>query len=853
MADEKKSVIIDLKFNVSEFSQNAAKLNKEIADLNKQQSALKKANQEGSIEFQRNDEILKANRIELTENNKVIQNLTIANKANEGSNQQLKAQLSLLTLEYNKLSKSERETGERGKELNALINQTTTDLKANEKGIGDNRREVGNYGMIMKDLKKEMMSAKGEAVAMGAAYGLTSKEFIDASAKAGQLADKLKETNEAAKVFTTGSKFEAFGNSLKGVGSDLSSLDFEGAAEKAKTLLTISKSMTFKEAIKGMKSVGQTIISVGKAMLKNPYILIATALVGLGLAAKDMFDTFKAGDKILEETRKKMREVGLETESLKNKNRDATLQRKLDNGEITQAAFNAAKTQNKLGDEVLENERKRRDEKLKIEQEFQEQKSSIMSGVLKALNASGGDLVEIEMAKKKNQALLEIDASYNDKKKQLISNNATERFANVQSENRRIKDENDKLNEDNNKKYADSLKKKEDEDQKAYDERIKAQIEFQATQVELNAEAAQFELNEFIRNHQSKIDSNKFLNDEMYAQELIRLENVSEANIDYQNRLLENELITVAQHQENLKQIAFDAQAEKDALAEEKKIADEEQSIVDKELQFELDVLENENIFAIQQQELEKKHQAELDAAEKTGADKKLIDEKYAKFKKQLDVQQAQTSIGAAANAFGEISSMLGEGSEEAKGFAIFAATMNAVNSIISILGATSIVPEPFGSILKGISAAAVGVSAYRQVDKIKNMNPPKKAAKGGIFGGESHDNGGTKGWFSDGTQIEVERGELFAVVNKTNTAMLNQLSALNSFGGNGVSFGGSKSYLADGGIGFTSSSTKVENQNNSVEQLVNSLREMPPQVVVVQDINEIQAQTNRTEVRAML
>src|SRR3990172_8948364 len=466
MADEKKSVIIDLKFNVSEFSQNAAKLNKEIADLNKQQSALKKANQEGSIEFQRNDEILKANRIELTENNKVIQNLTISNKANE-------------------------------------------------KEIGNNRREVGNYGMIMKDLKKEMMSAKGEAVAMGAAYGLTSKEFIDASEKAGKLADKLKETNEAAKVFTTGSKFEAFGNSLKGVGSDLSSLDFEGAAEKAKTLLTISKSMTFKEAIKGMKSVGQTIISVGKAMLKNPYILIATALVGLGLAAKDMFDTFKAGDKILEETRKKMREVGLETESLKNKNRDATLQRKLDNGEITQAAFNAAKTQNKLGDEVLENERKRRDEKLKIEQEFQEQKSSIMSGVLKALNASGGDLVEIEMAKKKNQALLEIDASYNDKKKQLISNNATERFANVQSENRRIKDENDKLNEDNNKKYADSLKKKEDEDQKAYDERIKAQIEFQATQVELNAEAAQFELNEFIRNHQSKIDSNKFLNDEM--------------------------------------------------------------------------------------------------------------------------------------------------------------------------------------------------------------------------------------------------------------------------------------------------------------------------------------------------
>lgn len=48
---EKKSVIIDLKFDVSDFTASAAKLNGEIAGLNKQQKALKKNNQEGSIEF----------------------------------------------------------------------------------------------------------------------------------------------------------------------------------------------------------------------------------------------------------------------------------------------------------------------------------------------------------------------------------------------------------------------------------------------------------------------------------------------------------------------------------------------------------------------------------------------------------------------------------------------------------------------------------------------------------------------------------------------------------------------------------------------------------------------------------
>jgi len=50
MADEKKTVIIDLKFDVSDFTKSAAKLNKEISDLNKQQAELKKQGQEGSIQ-----------------------------------------------------------------------------------------------------------------------------------------------------------------------------------------------------------------------------------------------------------------------------------------------------------------------------------------------------------------------------------------------------------------------------------------------------------------------------------------------------------------------------------------------------------------------------------------------------------------------------------------------------------------------------------------------------------------------------------------------------------------------------------------------------------------------------------
>src|SRR3989304_36670 len=153
MADEKKSIIIDLKFDVSDFTQSAAKLNKEIATINKQQAELKKQGQEGSIQYQKNSEALRENRKELAEVNKTISNLTTANKANAGSNEQLKAQLSVMTLEYNKLSESERNNSARGKELFAQINQVTSSLKGNEEAVGNNRRSVGDYGKALEGTK----------------------------------------------------------------------------------------------------------------------------------------------------------------------------------------------------------------------------------------------------------------------------------------------------------------------------------------------------------------------------------------------------------------------------------------------------------------------------------------------------------------------------------------------------------------------------------------------------------------------------------------------------------------------------------------------------------------------------
>jgi hypothetical protein len=62
-----------------------------------------------------------------------------------GSNDQLKAQLKILTAEYNSMSAEQRNSAEVGGNVQRQILSITNELKKNESAIGDNRRNVGNY------------------------------------------------------------------------------------------------------------------------------------------------------------------------------------------------------------------------------------------------------------------------------------------------------------------------------------------------------------------------------------------------------------------------------------------------------------------------------------------------------------------------------------------------------------------------------------------------------------------------------------------------------------------------------------------------------------------------------------
>lgn len=130
----------------------------------------------------------------------------------------------------------------------------------------------------VKNLKQELRDAIRLAQQLSQTPG---PEFDAAVANAAQLRDQLNDVNEQIGVLTAGSKFEAMGNSIGDVGSKIMSLDFEGASESAKRLVELGKTITFSEAIKGVKDLGSTFLSLGKALLTNPLFLIAAAIAGI--------------------------------------------------------------------------------------------------------------------------------------------------------------------------------------------------------------------------------------------------------------------------------------------------------------------------------------------------------------------------------------------------------------------------------------------------------------------------------------------------------------------------------------------------------------------------------------------
>jgi hypothetical protein len=137
----------------------------------------------------------------------------------------------------------------------------------------------------LTQLRNELKAVKSELL-----EATDPNRMVELNARAAELTDSMADLNEEVKAFQ-GSKFEQVSGSLGNIKNSLMNLDFERASQQAKTFGDITKTMTMKEMIGGIKNLGSTLMNLGKAILLNPIFLIATVVL---LIVKAIYDWAEA-------------------------------------------------------------------------------------------------------------------------------------------------------------------------------------------------------------------------------------------------------------------------------------------------------------------------------------------------------------------------------------------------------------------------------------------------------------------------------------------------------------------------------------------------------------------------------
>ena len=262
------------------------------------------------------------------------------------------------------------------------------------------------------------------------------------------------------------------------------------------------------------------------------------------------------------------------------------------------------------------------------------------------------------------------------------------------------------------------------------------------------------------------------------------------------------------------------------------------------------------NEYELRQMQLDAQYAQEIANAEKIGANTALIEQKYNELKRKNAAARYNAELTMASETAGQMSNLLGQESEAGKIFAVAQATIN------TYLGASKAIAQ--GGIWGVAQAAIVIAAGLKQVASImkvkddvpKTQASTRKFAKGGTVFGAPHSQGGVTFTGSNGQQFEAEGGENMYILNKSASRAINALSALNQQYG-GRSFGRSNAYKYAQGGGFdvlsTSSYTTLNRQmskntvdlsdktiNQIAAAFVQGVESSPNPIVSVQEFNEV-------------
>lgn len=177
MAAEKYEVLVSIGIDSQVVKDSIANADRLTAEINK----LRAAQKASGVQDAETTAAIKALTQERSRDLRVVQQAnTLASETVKGQ-ERLKAELSLLTVQYNKLTTEEQRNTKTGKALTAQIRAISDELKANEKAVGNNTRNVGNYESALEGLNGKLDKFGGIAGKMPGPLGAMASGIVGAT------------------------------------------------------------------------------------------------------------------------------------------------------------------------------------------------------------------------------------------------------------------------------------------------------------------------------------------------------------------------------------------------------------------------------------------------------------------------------------------------------------------------------------------------------------------------------------------------------------------------------------------------------------------------------------------------
>ena len=630
------------------------------------------------------------------------------------------------------------------------LNEVKTEVKTLQK---ENDTLQKKLGKTFDEPVEKVKSLKTQLKELKAALANATdpKEVERLARAAGELADRIGDASDAAKVFASESKFEQVGNAFGSVVSKVKNLDFKGALDQSKLLLATSKSITFKDAIVGLKEIGGTLKNLGQAILTNPLFLIGGAIAAAVNIFNDLEDASARVNKTYADGLEILKQSKEASEAYRKAARDLAIENELAAGKITELEANKLKAQNKYQDEYkkLLKERQQR-EKEAIEQAAKDREEDGFRRTKDLYEWFGG---ETDATKAQKQKLKDIETAFNESVKDLNG------LFREEDEKARIADNNKKLKEEQ------ELNKKLIEEQ----ERLAKVLRDLRTQnLDTDYERRKQTI---INNFEDEEKKYKGHNDIIV--ELVKKRNRELVDLDIDRENKNKKILEDAQkdYLKIFKDGAKNIAAEDVALGEgfknrmDKRIADEKMAAA-QEIAIRQGVISAikssvsslndimNNMYEARLQEAQTESQKEIETLDSQFSRGLITKEQYEDRKTKIERKYADKSAEIKREQY-----------QAQKNAAVIGALINTAEGVAGALAQT----DQLGY-AAFVLAALVAAAGALQVAAIESQ-PTPKFEKGGWIGGKRHSQGGTL--------IEAEKDE-FVVNRKSAKQHSDLLEAIN-------------------------------------------------------------------------